>query len=227
MTCKDKSNLPTQGFRGLIEAEWNIGSPDRISLDSDRAADSMGLMRPRHPGLDGERISDGPTKLYMRTRVVQGYPFRTVFESGAGIGYNHPTGRAARIVIFNPIVTMTQSEFPRSLVPFVLCLAVLFGLPGCSTRTPEAEVHQPDFMNGMALYKGQCAQCHDAGKRNAPSIKEAEEWDFQSLNTPGIVQRHVAMSLLKTYGERANLSEYDEIDVLYYIRKEIADTENY
>ncbi|MFM8441866.1 MAG: hypothetical protein ACKN9W_00815 [Methylococcus sp.] len=108
-----------------------------------------------------------------------------------------------------------------------LTLLVLFVLGGCSAHKPEGEVHQPDFTNGMALYKSQCGQCHDAGKRGAPAIKEAEEWDFHALTSPGIVQRHAAMSLLKTYGQGANLSQYDEIDVLYYIRKEVADAENY
>jgi len=130
-------------------------------------------------------------------------------------------------MIINSILTMTSSNTLTSRLPLGPALLILFGLAGCSAHKPEAEVHQPDFTNGMALYKSQCDQCHDAGKRGAPSIKEAEEWDFHSLTAPGIVQRHAAMSLLKTYGQGANLSQYDEIDVLYYIRKEVADADNY
>ena len=94
---------------------------------------------------------------------------------------------------------------------------------GCSNTQVEKTPYQPDIAHGMTLYAGQCGGCHDSGTRNAPSIRDPEEWDIQTLTRPGIVHQHLAMNLLR--GSSARLSEYDEADVLFFIHREIGDRE--
>jgi len=98
-------------------------------------------------------------------------------------------------------------------------------LAGCSNTQPEQETYQPDFANGEQVYKGQCGSCHDAGKKSAPALSDAEDWDLKSLSAPGVVRQHLAMNLLKGQGYENPLSEYDEVDVLFYIKSEIGDGE--
>jgi mono/diheme cytochrome c family protein len=96
-------------------------------------------------------------------------------------------------------------------------------LAGCSNAPVVPPPYQPDLANGKALYVGQCGGCHDSGNRNAPSIRDPEEWDIQTLTRPGIVRQHLALNLLSPAGAR--LSEYDEMDVLSYVHQEIGDRE--
>jgi cytochrome c5 len=100
-----------------------------------------------------------------------------------------------------------------------------FSLVGCSNTQPEHQAYQPDLSHGEAVYQGQCGSCHDTGKRGAPSIADGEDWDLQTLAGPGIVQQHLAMNLLKGPGGQSRLSEYDEADVLFYIKSAVANGE--
>ncbi len=106
-----------------------------------------------------------------------------------------------------------------------ICIASLLAmtLAGCSNTQPEHQVYQPNLPHGEAVYKGQCQSCHEAGKRNAPSITDAEDWDLQTLSAPGVVQQHLAMNLLEGQGRRAQLTQYDESDVLFYIRNAVGE----
>lgn len=98
-------------------------------------------------------------------------------------------------------------------------------LAGCSNTQPEHQDYQPNLSHGEAVYQGQCGSCHDSGKRSAPSIADGEDWDLHTLAGPGIVRQHLAMNLLKGPGGQSHLSEYDEADVLFYIKNEIANGE--
>lgn len=111
------------------------------------------------------------------------------------------------------------------LIRIALTCATL-ALAGCSNTQPEQETYQPDLAHGELVYKGQCGSCHDAGKRSAPALSDAEDWDLQSLSAPGIVRQHWAMNLLKGQGYQNPLSEYDEADVLFYMKSEIGDGES-
>lgn len=108
------------------------------------------------------------------------------------------------------------------VTPWLPALALV----GCSNTQPEHEAYQPDLSHGEAVYQGQCGSCHDTGKRNAPTLADAEDWDLQSLSTPGIVRQHLAMNLLKGRGDQNALSEYDEADVLFYMKSEVGDGES-
>jgi mono/diheme cytochrome c family protein len=106
----------------------------------------------------------------------------------------------------------------------ILGFIFLIILTGCSQSELDAQSYEPDYSQGMAVYEGQCGRCHDSGKKNAPSIKDPEEWDIQTLMRPGIVGQHFSMRLLHGPSQ-TRLSQYDEADVLYYIRQEIGDRE--
>lgn len=97
-------------------------------------------------------------------------------------------------------------------------------LAGCAQSELESQPYQPDYSHGMALYEGKCGSCHDNGKKNAPSIKDPEEWDIQTLTNPGIVEQHRRMRFLGGV-DPVRLSQYDEADVLFYIHQEIGDRE--
>jgi cytochrome c5 len=95
----------------------------------------------------------------------------------------------------------------------------------CSNQKREGEAYKPDYERGMVLYEGQCGSCHDSGKRSAPSIHDAEEWDLRTLAGPGAVQQHLAMNWLPGRVRRQSFSENDEADVLYYIKQEIGNAD--
>jgi len=68
-------------------------------------------------------------------------------------------------------------------------------LMACSGSPPAPEATKaPDAAHGRLLYQQQCAACHDAGK-NAPSLRDPEDWDIKHLDAPGIVQKHQSMRM--------------------------------
>ena len=95
----------------------------------------------------------------------------------------------------------------------------------CSNQKPVGEAYQPDYARGMTLYEGRCGSCHDSGKKSAPSIHDAEEWDLRTLAGPGAVQQHLAMNWLPGRVRQQGLSQNDEADVLYYIKQEIGNAD--
>jgi cytochrome c5 len=109
---------------------------------------------------------------------------------------------------------------------FLCSLFAVLASAACSNQKPVGQAYQPDYARGMSLYEGQCGSCHDAGRKSAPSIRDAEEWDLRTLTGPGAVQQHLAMNWLPERVRQKGLSENDEADVLYYIKQEIgkADT---
>ena len=95
----------------------------------------------------------------------------------------------------------------------------------CSSTPPTPDVVKaPDAAHGMALYKQQCAACHDAGK-NAPSLRDAEDWDIKLLDAPGIVQKHQSMRMPSGFSGPGRLQAQDERDILYYLRTVIDEAE--
>ncbi len=95
----------------------------------------------------------------------------------------------------------------------------------CSGTPPAPEVAKaPNAAHGMLLYKEQCAACHDAGK-NAPSLRDPEDWDIKHLNAPGIVQKHQSMRMPPGFRGPAHLAAQDELDILFYLRTAIEEAE--
>ncbi len=102
----------------------------------------------------------------------------------------------------------------------VLLILFTVGLAGCSNASLDSGQYQPDSTHGMALYRAQCSSCHDTGRQNAPSIKDAEDWDIQTFAQLGIVRQHFAMNLLPG-AHAARFTQHDEADVLYFMEQEI------
>jgi len=97
-----------------------------------------------------------------------------------------------------------------------------FFLGACSTPAPEPVViRQPDLLHGKAIFKAQCASCHEQGRKNAPSIKDAEEWDIQTLKAPGVLARHGTLRGTLGAPKISTLSTADEVDVLTYIEGQV------
>lgn len=102
-----------------------------------------------------------------------------------------------------------------------LSWASLF-LVACSTPAPEpVVVRQPDPVHGKSIFKAQCASCHEQGRKNAPSIKDAEEWDLQTLKAPGVLARHGTLKGSLGAPRFSALSTSDEVDVLTYIEGQV------
>ncbi len=100
------------------------------------------------------------------------------------------------------------------------CASVFF--VACSTPAPEpVAIRQPDLVHGKAVFKAQCARCHEQGRNNAPSIKDAEEWDIQTLKTPGVFARHGTLRGAPRASGMSVLSSSDEVDVLTYIEGQV------
>lgn len=98
-------------------------------------------------------------------------------------------------------------------------------LMACSGSPPAPEaVKAPDAVHGRALYQQQCAACHDAGK-NAPSLRDPEDWDIKLLDSPGIVQKHQSMRMPSGYRGPGRLAPQDERDILFYLRTAIDEAE--
>ncbi len=112
------------------------------------------------------------------------------------------------------------------LKKFIACM-LMAGFAGCTNTQPTTPVavHAPDYAHGNAIYASQCGSCHEVGKRNAPSIKDAEDWDVRTLERAGIVRQHLALNLLDGNG-RDRLSDNDETDVLFYMKQTIAERES-
>lgn len=104
----------------------------------------------------------------------------------------------------------------------------LFGfllLSACAGESPPPMGKQgPNAAHGKVIYQSQCAGCHDAGK-NAPSIRDPEEWDLKSLDAPGIVGRHRVMRMPSGYPAPIRLSTQEEADVLDYIARTVEEAE--
>jgi mono/diheme cytochrome c family protein len=98
-------------------------------------------------------------------------------------------------------------------------------LMACSSSPPAPEVVKaPDAAHGRSLYQQQCAGCHDAGK-NAPSLRDPEDWDIKHLNAPGIIQKHQSMRMPPGFKGPGRLTPEDERDVLFYLRTAIDEAE--
>ena len=115
----------------------------------------------------------------------------------------------------------TPGGFVSKYYLFLCSVFAVLASAACSNQKPMGQAYQPDYARGMSLYEGQCGSCHDAGRKSAPSIRDAEEWDLRTLTGPGAVQQHLAMNWLPESVRRQGLSENDEADVLYYIKQEI------
>lgn len=103
-------------------------------------------------------------------------------------------------------------------------LALLL-LASCAGESPPpSKGPGPSYEKGKTIYRQQCAGCHDAGK-NAPSIRDPEEWDLGSLNAPGIVGKHKVMRMPSGYPAPISLSGQDETDVLFYIARTVEEAE--
>ena len=126
-----------------------------------------------------------------------------------------------QVLIVNQVLGGFVAKHSRFLF-FILALLINVA---CSNQKPAGQAYQPDYARGMALYEGQCGSCHNSGKKSAPSIHDAEEWDLRTLAGPGAVQQHLAMNWLPGRGRRQDFSENDEADVLYYIRQEIGNAD--
>ena len=110
----------------------------------------------------------------------------------------------------------------RRLLVLLLSGSLLMACSG-SPPAPEA-VKAPDAVHGRALYQQQCAACHDAGK-NAPSLRDPEDWDIKLLDAPGIVQKHQSMRMPSGYRGPGRLAPQDERDILFYLRTAIDEAE--
>lgn len=100
-----------------------------------------------------------------------------------------------------------------------------FLLMACSGTPPAPQAAKPpDAAHGRSLYQQQCAACHDAGK-NAPSLRDPEDWDIKHLDTPGIVQKHQAMRMPSGFRGPGRLAPQDERDILFYLRTAIDEAE--
>lgn len=107
-------------------------------------------------------------------------------------------------------------------------LVLLFSgslLMACSGSPPAPEVAKvPDAAHGRSLYQQQCAACHDAGK-NAPSLRDPEDWDIKLLDGPGIVQKHQSMRMPSGFKGPGRIGPQDERDILFYLRTAIDEAE--
>ena len=137
---------------------------------------------------------------------VKGLQCRTATDSALDLFSSNPSTPSMSLIRIAPL--------------FALVLA------GCSNTQPEQEIYQPDLAHGELVYKGQCGSCHDAGKRSAPALSDAEDWDLQSLSAPGIIRQHLAANLIKRQANQGPLSEYDEADVLFYMKSEVGEGES-
>ncbi len=105
----------------------------------------------------------------------------------------------------------------------ILLIMSIVSLVACSSTEKKArgQSYQPDPFHGKNLYKNDCGSCHDTGNEGAPSLKDSEEWDVQSLSRLGIVKDHQKRQFLPG-ANPSKLSAEDEADVLYYIRTELS-----
>jgi cytochrome c2 len=98
-------------------------------------------------------------------------------------------------------------------------------LMSCTSSSPLREdTTPPDTAHGQSLYKDRCSACHDAGK-NAPSIKEPEEWDTQRLAASDIIRKHQSMRMPAGFAAPGHLSAKDEKDVLAYLKIALEEAE--
>lgn len=111
--------------------------------------------------------------------------------------------------------------FQRQLF-LILFQSLLLACSG--SPTVDQATKPPDAARGMAVYKQKCAGCHDAGK-NAPSLRETEEWDLQQLESIDVLRRHQSMKMPSGFSPPGRLSAQDEKDVLYYIKSVIEEAE--
>lgn len=119
----------------------------------------------------------------------------------------------------------------RHIRPVITLIAFLYLLlSGCSggkKKPSPAQAYQPDFRQGMSVYNAHCGECHNTGRRDAPTLDAPEEWDFHALAMPGIVQEHAAKGFLGM--PRPNgvgrLSNENIADVLHYMARRITDAE--
>lgn len=152
----------------------------------------------------------------MRGRVWNADPFGTIFSAKS----SSTKGVCPQVLTVNQVL----GGFVAKHALFLLFILALLVNAACSNQKPAGQAYQPDYARGMALYEGQCGSCHDSGKKSAPSIHDAEEWDLRTLAGPGAVHQHLAMNWLPGR-VRQGFSENDEADVLYYIRQEIGNAD--
>ena len=111
--------------------------------------------------------------------------------------------------------------FQRSL--YLILIPIL--LTACNSTAPTREDSAPaDVAHGQAIYKERCSACHDSGK-NAPSIREPEEWDTQRLATADIIRKHQSMLMPSGMSAPGRLSGKDEKDVLAYVKSALDEAE--
>lgn len=108
-------------------------------------------------------------------------------------------------------------------LPILLFSGILLIACTGSPPAPEA-LKTPDAAHGRSLYQQQCAACHDAGK-NAPSLRDPEDWDIKHLDAPGIVQKHQSMRMPPGFKGPSRLTPQDERDILFYLRTAIDEAE--
>lgn len=118
-------------------------------------------------------------------------------------------------------------KIPVSPLNILLCALLLSGCSDGKKKPAPSQAYQPDYRRGMYVYNAYCGECHNTGRRDAPTLDDPSEWDFRALGMPGVLQDHAFKGFLSMPGQNAGakLSQENIADALHYMTRRITDAE--
>lgn len=109
---------------------------------------------------------------------------------------------------------MKKAVFSTALTSLVVLLAA------CAPSQPDEQIaHKPDFQRGMRIYLANCSECHDTGKRGAPTLDDEEDWDERAWRWQSLLKDHATKGFMDmpAKGGKNRLTDRDVSDALYYM----------